>query len=340
MRRLEGEHILETMLHVRALIGHRAARWWTYAAVATGTCWVVPSSASASRPCPVRIVGGGEMWTLAGRDLERQLGSMPGAVRCVAIQVDVDHAGHLSLIDSDGRRAERELGQPFELGPSVQALLVDLDASVAHDSPQQVSSPDGEDGTAKGPLISDRDGATSGSPSVRPPPAKDTSSVVLGAALGARYGGGIATPTVNAFGALRLRRWELGVMGNWEVSYKSLADGGPSWSAAGLSAGISVGRRERVNSNLDFLLGATVAAAVLHQETHVRHPEQEATNGEGRLGGYLGVVGPVRGALRFRLQLQADATAVGPTQRTIAADVPALPAWALGAQVGVEGDAL
>jgi len=300
VRRGGGEHILESMLHVRAFIGSHAACWWTYAAVAAGTCWVVPSLASAPRPCPVRIVGGGEMWILAGRDLERQLGSMPGAFRCAAIQVDVDHSGHLRLIDSDGRRAERDLGQPFELGPSVQALLVDLDASLALDSPPQAPSPDGGDGTTKVPLMSDRDGATSGSPTVPP---KDTSSVVLGGALGARYGAGIATPTVNAFSALRLRHWELGVMGSWEVSYKSVAEGGPSWSAAGLSAGISVGRRERVNSNLDFLLGATIAAAVLHQETHVRHPEQEATNGEGRLGGYLGVAGPIRGALRFRAQV-------------------------------------
>ena len=339
MREGRGEHILETMVYAHAFVGNRAPRWWTLSAVAVATCWVVPLAASAAEPCPVRIVGGDDLWIRAGRDLARQLGSMPGAVRCAAIEVRVDHSGHLSLIDSDGRRAQRELGQPFELGPSVQALLVDLDASAPGDSaPPASSSPETDTQTTRLAEISNRE-RSAGSREGARAPAKDM-SFVLGTALGARYGAGIATPTLNAFGALRLGRWELGVMGNWEISYKSVAEDGPPWTAAGLSAGISVGRRERVSSNLDFLLGGTIAAAVLHQETHVRRPEQEATNGEGRLGGYLGVVAPARAALRFRAQVQADATAVGPTQRAIAADVPALPAWAIGAQVGVEGDAL
>jgi hypothetical protein len=129
-------------------------------------------------------------------------------------------------------------------------------------------------------------------------------------------------------------------MSSWEVAYKSVASDAPPWSGAGLGAGILVGRREPLTPSLDVLVGTTVAAAVLHQETHARHPEQEATLAEARVGAYVGMAVPCRAPLRVRAQLQADAAAIGPTQRTIAVDVPALPVWALGVQVGVEGDAL
>jgi hypothetical protein len=263
---------------------------------------------------------------------------MPETAQCAAIDVDVDldEAGHLTLIASDGRRAERTLAQPFELAPTVQALLVVLDASAAADTPPSVS-PDPREAPAT--RIASAEGASAGTDVARAP-TQNGSSVVLGASAGARYGSGIASPTIGALGALRLRHWELGVSSSWELDYKKLGSDGPSWSGAGLGAGIVVGRRESLASSVDFLLGATVAAAVLHQEIHRFHAEQETTDAEGRLGGYVGIAAPAKASLRLRAQVQADAAVVGPTQRAIAADAPALPAWGLGVQVGVEGDAL
>jgi hypothetical protein len=282
----------------------------------------------------VRITGGGETWLHAVDELERQLASMPGAAQCTAIEIEVDRAGRLTLVTSDGRRAERALEQPFELGPTVQALLVVLDTNSPTDGP-----PLGVPGEASATRIARVEASPLGTEQPPDAPARSASSAVLGASLGARYGSGIASPTVGVLGAFRLRHWELGVMSNWEVAYKSLASDGPRWSGAGLGAGILVGRREPLTPNVDVLVGTTVAAAVLHQETHARRPEQEATLAEARVGGYVGMAVPCRAPLRVRAQLHADAAAIGPTQRTIADDVPALPTWALGVQVGVEGDA-
>jgi hypothetical protein len=332
-RARSGEHMLKTMTLARA-----GTRWSFRAAWIAGISVSAPSALAAPLRCPVRITGGGESWLHAASDLQHQLESMAGASQCSAIEVDVDQTGRLTLITSDGRRAERALAQPFELGPTVQALLVVLDANAAGDAspsgaPRQTEAPATRVATAETPSVGIDDRS--------PPPARIPSSVVLGASLGVRYGSGIASPTIGALGALRLRHWELGVMSNWEMAYKSVTVEGPSWSGAGLGAGIAVGRREPLGSNLDVLVGATVAAAVLHQETHpARHVELEATNAEGRVGAFIGMAAPARASLRVRAQLQADAAAIGPTERAIAADVPALPAWALGIQVGVEGDAL
>src|SRR5581483_99571 len=106
--------------------------------------------------------------------------------------------------------------------------------------------------------------------------------------------------------------WELGVFGNWEISYLRLdRQNGPEWSASGLEAGVSIGRRQPLFSSLDLLVGARFAGAVIHQEAHHQRPEPEANDAEGRLGAYVGTSWPRRAHYRLRTALGADYVPVG-----------------------------
>jgi len=231
------------------------------------------------------------------------------------------------LITPDGRRAVRQLAEPFELAPTVEAMLIGFDS--APTAPSQGVVLDEE---STGTSLMDR---PAGAPSLPPP--KPAANVLLGGSFGTRVGGQLATPVVAAFGALHSGFWELGVTGQWEASYGSIgAEAARAWSAAGFAAGVAVGRRQPLSSVLDLRLGISLAGAVLHQETHHQRPEQWLTRADARLGAYAGAVLPRRGLVRFRTELGVDF--VPNTGQTQAAtpDIPSLPSWAASLSIGAE----
>ncbi|HMJ13555.1 MAG TPA: hypothetical protein VK524_19180, partial [Polyangiaceae bacterium] len=136
----------------------------------------------------------------------------------------------------------------------------------------------------------------------------------------------------------RVGRWELGVLGVYELHYTDVSNHVPSdRDARALALGIGVGRREPLE-NAALLVGARLfVAAVDHRD------QQVSSSAEGRAGVYLGMALPERARLRLRADLTADfvaAGAVSATSRAGESVVPVTPAWALGAMIGVEVDAL
>jgi hypothetical protein len=301
------------------------------AGVLGGLAYFAPSSAVAGTTCSMRIVADGvdAAWATAARDLARHLRSDREGNACGSIHLRVaGDSVDLVLVTQDGRRAVRELAEPTELAPTVEAMLINLDSDSAETRHELVSS--------------DRAVVEPGPPDQRPAPqletpAKQATSVVIGGSLGVRVGGNLATPVVGAFGSLVSDPWEIGVAGQWEAAYQSLgADSPRPWSAAAIAAGVALGRRQHLSSALDLRAGVTLAGALLHQETHHQKPEQWLTRADARLGGYAGLLWPRRGVIRFRTELAFDVIPPTGQSQSAAPDVAALPTWAASLTIGAE----
>jgi hypothetical protein len=246
--------------------------------------------------------------------------------RSIEIRVDDDTA-HLVLTTRDGRRADRELAKPYEVAPSVDALLIALDSRIVPDETTEPNVPLDAPETQAPP-----------SPAFSSAPKAGT-NFLLGAEGGVRWGGGLAAPTVQASAALRSGRWELGVFGLWETAYWNVGPyGGPAWSASGLGAGVCLARREPLSSSIDLVGGARVAGAVIHQETHHQHPEPEANDAEGRVGAYVGASWPRGAGFRLRTMIGGDYVPVGSSRTPVAPGAPVLPNWTATLTIGVEGE--
>lgn len=228
-----------------------------------------------------------------------------------------------------GRRAVRLLTAPDELVPVLQALEVTLPPTEqrALDTPSPPPAP---------------------RKTVPPPPAEPI-HLNLNALAGARLAGPgpLLAPTVGAGAALTFAHWELGVGAQWEVTYFNVSD--PDQHAphlTSLSTGISVGRRNSISPQLSLVTGATLSAAILHQEWWAApnsegETEREQERAQARLGAYAGPTFPADSTTRFRAVVAADvdATHLGSTRQR-AGGPPALPWWGVSLAVGMESEAL
>jgi hypothetical protein len=291
------------------------------------------SSAAAERTCAVRIVGetaAGGRWIQAISEVNRHLARDWVETDCAAIELTFSgQAASLEYITTRGAAATRTIASPLDLAPTVQALLVTDDVAEA---PEQR------------PVVH----PSSAMPITERPEApvrlsSDTAvGMLVSGSAGARGGGSAAavTPLVRALLAIQLnRRWELGVTGQWETGYRTLAKPAePEWRGRAISAGVLVGRREPIGPSLELLGGATLSAAAVHQESIDEQPEQERHElADARLGAYLGLAGPSSSKTRWRVGLDADiAPARVGGNAAAAGTMPDLPFWSLALSAGIE----
>ncbi len=270
---------------------------------------------------------GNPAWEQAARDLEKNLAQHPTPGDCGSVVVEVQGAGaRLVFTTSDGRRAVRQMARPEELAPTLEALRVT--GSIAAPA-----------APATGPVPASaaiRDRSPVPQQPGHPAPAEH-SAVHFGASAGARIGThALVTPVLDAFGAVSLDRWELGVFGQWETGYHEVTDeANTSQRSSGLAAGISVGRREPVGGSLSLLGGARLGLAALDEEVVEHNPAQGRA--EGRFGAYVGAVVPRRGETHFRAELVGEVVPnhIGQTPESDTGQA-LMPWWATTLTIGVE----
>jgi hypothetical protein len=295
------------------------------AALALGA--LAPSVGRCDTPCAVRVLpkSADAAWLVAARDLDRHLRAKADGAGCAAIDIVVDRGqAELVLVASDGRRVVREIGDPSEVGPTVQALQVSLLPLLPPPAgpPSEPTSMENQDEVRASPLPEPRSFGPAG---------------IVGGSVGARTGGGLITPTITAFGALHGGHWEFGVFAQWELAYQRLRGvDEPEWSSTALGVGLLLGHREAISSSMTLVGGATILGAMTHEETHHVHPQQESTRAAGRLGAYIGLVWPKSSYIRMRSQLGGEISPISGSATDTTANLPAFPFWAATFSIGIE----
>ena len=242
---------------------------------------------------------------------------------CASIHLDVsDDAARLTYTTRDGRRAERSLADPDELGPTIEALRVTVPVAGPPPAPPPASEVASE---------------------VRPKAAPPTPSgaPIFALLAGARRGGDtLFSPVLGGVASLMAQRWELALMTALEIQRFDV----PNQTRAGrksttVALGVVVGRRVPVG-RVDLLGGGRVAVAALFDQDDQRGPT------ELRTGGYLGAVLGPRGGIRVRAELAADLVGGSHSAAVEVADMDGQmgigegdafdPRWAVTCSLGVE----
>jgi hypothetical protein len=295
--------------------------------IACGLTAIALSAPAQANVCHVKYLPNraGPEWLVASQDVARLVQHAPNDRACAVIELQVDGPlARLTLTTPDGRRATRDIGQPFEVVPTAQALLVTLD-----EPPTDPNLPRTLDVPPKvlvdAPDHPQQEGG-----------ATWASRVLLGGAAGARIGSGLITPVIGLSGLISQRKWEFGVFGQWEPSYESLKKvPAPDWTGIGFTVGVMLGRREPLSARLEAIGGVSLAGALLHQESHHIHPEQHVIAAQPRLGGYTGAVWTAR-ERRWRGRLQLGADVSPQTPAAAGPGIPTLPSWGTALTLGLE----
>jgi hypothetical protein len=155
-----------------------------------------------------------------------------------------------------------------------------------------------------------------------------------GAQLGFRGGvDDLVTPTIEALVAVDFGRWELGVLGRYEVRYAHFsASAPPQPKSSGVGVGILTGIRRPLGGTLTLVGGGSLSLAALDEEAAV-----DGGRAELRMGVYAGAVLPRRSHVRLRCNLGLEAVphAFGSSTRN-AAGTPIFPWLAFTLGLGVE----
>ncbi len=302
--------------------------------------------AADAETCVLRLepAGASPEWRKAADDARARLGKSDGAdCREIVVHVALDGAV-VEFATSDGRRAVRHVGQPSELGATIDALLVTLPG--ATDSSTEARSPPEEPPKTIAPVFK----LAAPNPPDRPPSTSassedDRASHLRGAlTLGARMGwpGRRSSPVLQAAAALGVHRWELGIFAQWEPEYgvpSGTLPAGIHMSA--VAAGVSVARREPLGRWLALVAGVQLGGAIVEEEGDEQPDGLGGTQAEVRAGLTLGLVTTPKSALRFRTTLAFELV---PSRlgRSPGLDpaLPMPPVYGLTLLLGVEGDVL
>lgn len=241
------------------------------------------------------------------------------AEACSVLRLELSAEEALLLFSTrDGRQATRSLAAPSELAPTIDALLV----TDALTSAEQASEPPAAKLAVPAVL------------KMRPADTADRRRDVAGlvALLAGARGGAMQTrvsPLLNVQGLLRIDRWEVGLQLGWEIMQFDAVRGGTQhgkwmalvpalsfarrWPLArsalllggrlGIEASIPI--EQRYQSPLSMRQNVDDAALGMSSLTFVPRLRNEAWTGI-----VLGVVFPLRSALRLRAELCADLTFV------------------------------
>jgi hypothetical protein len=288
---------------------------------------VLGSAALGHAQCTIDVVGPeSAAWLHAADELDFELSEHAGASRCQAVVVEA-YGGQakLTYTANDGRTAERQIEDPLELLPTVQALSAEGPRSSLESPPAAATSPM----PAKAPSPKDQ---------IEQPQAQAESKPydlhpLFGAQVGFRAGADhLISPCVGLFGAVPIDRWELGIVGRFEAHYVSTLGGNENVPETSTVAfGVTAGRREPLGV-FQMRAGVTGLLAAIHEDKGNKRGQAEA-----RLGAYGGAVLPLHGRLGLRGDLAFELVpySIGRSQ-TNATGVYSLPWWGVTSVIGVE----
>jgi hypothetical protein len=129
--------------------------------------------------------------------------------------------------------------------------------------------------------------------------------------------------------SIALDRWQLGILGAFEMQYFDLTREAPGERrSSAIALGVLAGRREPVG-NVEIVGGARLSFALLE------HKDDDRGRGQVRLGAYGGIVWPRQSPLRFRADLAAE---ISPEEQNTASStaVASAPQWASLMLAGIE----
>ncbi len=266
---------------------------------------------------------------------------------CATIRLALgDDTSRLTFVTNDGRTAERDLREPSELAPTLEALLVTGTPS----SPEREREPEPRPASTPPPPAPSRlrpPTLDASNPPALAAPALDALTAAFTLQLGVRGGaGGLASPLLHGAVTMDRSRWEIGVWGALEPDYGAFGSDASApaevqapmapgeiraepvpqrGNASAGAVGVMVGRRFPF-THLDVVLGARLGVAAL------RHYDGSDDGAELRTGTALDLVFPRRSTLRFRTGLGAELVP-NDLRRSSAA---AVPWWALSGRLGIE----
>jgi hypothetical protein len=317
-------------------MNHRVGKpsWQSVAVSGLGAlAWT--TAAHAQVACPVRVVSpGAPRWEAAAKEAEQSTShseATPHDCQSIEVTVLADGTARLEFTTIEGKRADRQLQNPEELTPAIEALLVTVAPL-----PRSSAAVD-----AKTP------------PVTHELPAKKTTHAelaasharprfVIGASAGTRFtfGHKYLAPAVSLRASGVFDRWELGVFGEWDPVFKRLSGATPAgFAMSALVVGALVGRREHagrfeVNYGVDLGIASVASSADAAQSSSVDASQQ-------RLGLYMGGRYPSDKTTRLTLDVLSDAALSGLRgPATEAAGLPPVPRYGVALSLGVETVAL
>ena len=313
-------------------------RWDVLAALGLGAlAWT--SAARAEIPCSVRVASpGAPDWEAAARDAERRTSSarpVPHDCQSVEVTLLADGTARLDFTATDGRRAVREIQNPNELGPAVEALLVTVAPPAALAPPENNSL---------NPLT--REKFPQQSAPVVPPAPRPRPLLAIGVRGGSRFtfGHKYLAPSASFRATGVFDRWELGVSAEWDPVYARLAGSTPAgFAMSALVVGALFGRREHA-SRFEVIYGLGLGIASVASSADPDPSIAKARNvdaSQQRVALYVGARYPRDKAIRVTLDVLSDAALSG-LRGAATSDVrlPPFPRYGVGLSLGVEAVAL
>lgn len=272
-----------------------------------GVSLVAASPATAATEpsaCVLRLVPADapSPWRLAVAAATRRLATLPSAHDCRTVEIAVrpDGSATLLFLTTDGRGAERALGGPNELAPTLEALLVTLPpaAPEAPTDPAPAAPAKAEPSPAS---------AVAPAPSSSPP-----LRLSLGLTAGPRFALGAASHVAPSFTlrpTLEVGGWEAALFAEANpvhAAVHGVAFDASLWSYA---TGLSLGRRERI-ARWQVGYGVTLGVAVA-SESASEIPEVQGARSFDvtlpRAGGYARAIYPADAPVRLTLDVAGDA---------------------------------
>jgi hypothetical protein len=286
--------------------------------------WAAPARAEAL--CSVELAGENtEGWLGSGRMPE-----IPEGADCESVRIEVEgNSARVTFVTRDGRRAERIVHDPSELGPTLGALGVTGARESAPVSKEPLRARPVR--PVATPVEADRAPTWNGEAAR----AERDHAAIFALTAGTRAGAdNLVSPLFTGSASLSLDRWELGVMGALEAQYFDVAAEPRRAPGSAISAGVLAGRRQPLGSAAVFL-GTRLVLAALNDESEV--DEGRRGRAEMRLGSYLGLALPSAAKTRFRAEIAADAVPEdlgGKAADSLEATIT--PWWAISLSLGLE----
>jgi hypothetical protein len=282
--------------------------------------------------CPIEVRGAeAARWQAVALEAEQSV--LAAKPSCASVVVDAAPGGaSLRLTAADGRLAVRQLQDPRELVPALQALTV-----------EGPGEPDAErrTSTAAAALVATPAAVVAApEPSAKDAPAPDRPATdpyalrpVLGASLGFRLGADkLISPTLGGAASIVNGPLELGLLVRYEAHYVNSTGGNNDRpDTSGLVFGAQVGAHHE-SSSWALRGGLSFLIAALHEARGGKNGRAEA-----RLGVHGGAVWPAPSRLRFRSDLALELVPYNlGRSETNALGSSSLPWWGFGLSFGVE----
>jgi hypothetical protein len=291
--------------------------------MALGVAWV-----SRALACPIEVVGPeSARWQGAAATTTAAL-SHDAEQRCASVIVETTPSGAvLRLATRDGRLATRELHDPVELLPAVQALTVPALDSSPSERPERRTKPESAAVADPGSKV---ERAEPERQALKDPYAtKPLLGLVVGFRLGADR---LITPTLGGSLSVLQPPLEIGILARFEAHYVASTGGNEERPE---TSGLAFGTQLGVHRPLDSIAlrgGLLLLVVALREDEGAQRGRAEA-----RFGGYFGAVWPSHSKLRLRSDIALDLVPynIGRSE-TNALGESSLPWWGFSLSLGLE----